>query len=90
VKIPGILYPESSDFAKRSRNVAWRAAVESSATVEQLAMQVYLLVFPISFSMMFRCCNGVPDFFLALKYLGFWTSITTSGKISMVFYSFTR
>ncbi|KAL5831783.1 hypothetical protein ACOSQ4_017137 [Xanthoceras sorbifolium] len=40
MKIPGILYPESSDFAKRSRNVAWRAAVESSATVEQLAIQV--------------------------------------------------
>ncbi|KAJ0084475.1 hypothetical protein Patl1_29478 [Pistacia atlantica] len=39
-KIPGILYPESSDFSKRSRNVAWRAAVESSTTVEQLAVQV--------------------------------------------------
>ncbi|XWS71212.1 hypothetical protein CRYUN_Cryun03dG0119300 [Craigia yunnanensis] len=39
-KIPGILYPESSDFAKRSKSVAWRAAVESSISVEQLAFQV--------------------------------------------------
>ncbi|KAL9458652.1 hypothetical protein AB3S75_007506 [Citrus x aurantiifolia] len=40
MKIPGILYPENSDFARRSRNVAWRAAVESSTSVEQLAIQV--------------------------------------------------
>ncbi|XWS52571.1 hypothetical protein CRYUN_Cryun11dG0082300 [Craigia yunnanensis] len=39
-KIPGILYPETSDFAKRSKSVAWRAAVESSTSVEQLAFQV--------------------------------------------------
>ncbi|KAK8288621.1 hypothetical protein V6Z12_D07G137200 [Gossypium hirsutum] len=39
-KIPGILYPESSDFAKRSRSIAWRAAVESSTSIEQLAFQV--------------------------------------------------
>ncbi|XVE59950.1 hypothetical protein DITRI_Ditri05aG0087600 [Diplodiscus trichospermus] len=39
-KIPGILYPESSDFAKRSKSVAWRAAVELSTSVEQLAFQV--------------------------------------------------
>ncbi|XVF04793.1 hypothetical protein REPUB_Repub05bG0116000 [Reevesia pubescens] len=39
-KIPGILYPESSDFAKRSKSVAWRAAVESSTCAEQLAFQV--------------------------------------------------
>ncbi|XVE78945.1 hypothetical protein DITRI_Ditri14bG0018800 [Diplodiscus trichospermus] len=39
-KIPGILYPESSDFAKRSKSVAWRAAVDSSTSVEQLAFQV--------------------------------------------------
>lgn len=39
-KIPGILYPENSDFAKRSRCVAWRAAVEMSTSVEQLALQV--------------------------------------------------
>ncbi|XVF19324.1 hypothetical protein REPUB_Repub11eG0100700 [Reevesia pubescens] len=39
-KIPDILYPESSDFAKRSKSVAWRAAVESAASVEQLAFQL--------------------------------------------------
>ncbi|XP_065867597.1 DDT domain-containing protein PTM [Euphorbia lathyris] len=40
MKIPGMLYPENSDFAKRSKYVAWRAAVESSTTAEQLALQV--------------------------------------------------
>ncbi|KAF2287418.1 hypothetical protein GH714_039857 [Hevea brasiliensis] len=40
MKIPGMLYPENSDFAKRSKYVCWRAAVESSTTVEQLALQV--------------------------------------------------
>ncbi|GMI89092.1 DDT-PHD PROTEIN3 [Hibiscus trionum] len=39
-KIPDILYPESSDFSKRSKSVAWRAAVDSSTNVEQLAFQV--------------------------------------------------
>ncbi|XVF47316.1 hypothetical protein PTKIN_Ptkin03bG0099600 [Pterospermum kingtungense] len=39
-RIPGILYPESSDFARRSKSVAWRAAVESSTSAEQLAFQV--------------------------------------------------
>ncbi|XP_028789234.1 DDT domain-containing protein PTM isoform X2 [Neltuma alba] len=39
-KIPGILYLENSDFPKRSKCVAWRAAVETSISVEQLAIQV--------------------------------------------------
>lgn len=39
-KIPGILYSDSSDIAKRSKYVTWRAAVESSTSVEQLAFQV--------------------------------------------------
>nr|XP_029151590.1 DDT domain-containing protein PTM isoform X1 [Arachis hypogaea] len=39
-KIPGILYPENSDFARRSKCIAWRAAVEMSTSVEQLAVQV--------------------------------------------------
>uniref|UniRef100_A0A5B6ZGD5 PHD-type domain-containing protein n=1 Tax=Davidia involucrata TaxID=16924 RepID=A0A5B6ZGD5_DAVIN len=39
-KIPGILYPDSSEFAKISKYVAWRAAVETSRSVEQLALQV--------------------------------------------------
>lgn len=45
MKIPGILYPENSDFARRSRTVAWRAAVESSTSVEQLAIQVRSHIF---------------------------------------------
>lgn len=40
MKIPGILYPESSDIARRIKHVAWRAAVESSISTEQLAFQV--------------------------------------------------
>ncbi|GLT82139.1 hypothetical protein SLE2022_005490 [Rubroshorea leprosula] len=40
VKIPGILYPENSDFAKRNKYVAWQAAVASSTSVEQVALQV--------------------------------------------------
>ncbi|KAJ8751271.1 hypothetical protein K2173_016452 [Erythroxylum novogranatense] len=39
-KIPGILYPENSDFARRTKNLTWRAAVESLKNVEQLALQV--------------------------------------------------
>ncbi|XP_050225867.1 DDT domain-containing protein PTM [Mercurialis annua] len=39
-KILGVVYPENSDFAKRSKYIAWRAAVELSTTVEQLALQV--------------------------------------------------
>ncbi|KAI4306753.1 hypothetical protein L6164_030005 [Bauhinia variegata] len=39
-KISGILYPENSDFARRSKYVAWRASVETSTSVEQLALQV--------------------------------------------------
>ncbi|GMP91307.1 hypothetical protein CsSME_00042063 [Camellia sinensis var. sinensis] len=39
-KIPGVLYSDSSEFAKRSKYVVWRAAVETSISVEQLALQV--------------------------------------------------
>ncbi|KAL5565828.1 hypothetical protein UlMin_028992 [Ulmus minor] len=39
-KIQGILYPENSEYAKRSKNVAWQAAVETSCSAEQLAFQV--------------------------------------------------
>ncbi|CAI8593494.1 unnamed protein product [Vicia faba] len=42
-KIPGILYPENSDFAKRSRCVSWRAVVEMSTSVDQLALQATAL-----------------------------------------------
>nr|XP_048322407.1 DDT domain-containing protein PTM-like isoform X3 [Ziziphus jujuba var. spinosa] len=40
VKIPGISYPENSEYAKRSKYVAWQAAVETSRSAEQLAFQV--------------------------------------------------
>ncbi|XP_068662421.1 DDT domain-containing protein PTM-like [Aristolochia californica] len=39
-KIPGIFYPDGSDFARRSKCVAWRASVEMSTSVAQLAYQV--------------------------------------------------
>ncbi|PON42193.1 Autoimmune regulator [Parasponia andersonii] len=39
-KIPGILYPENSEYAKRSKYVVWQAAVETSTSAEQLAFQV--------------------------------------------------
>ncbi|XP_010419831.1 PREDICTED: DDT domain-containing protein PTM-like [Camelina sativa] len=41
--IPGVFYPENSESAKRSRRVAWEAAVESSTTSEQLGLQVRIL-----------------------------------------------
>ncbi|KAL0751773.1 hypothetical protein Bca101_033776 [Brassica carinata] len=44
VNIPGIMYPtENSEPAKRSRRVAWEAAVDSSTTSEQLGFQVRTL-----------------------------------------------
>ncbi|XP_073139234.1 DDT domain-containing protein PTM [Henckelia pumila] len=39
-KITGILYPEVGENAKRTKCDAWRAAVETSRSVEQLALQV--------------------------------------------------
>ncbi|CAK9184354.1 unnamed protein product [Ilex paraguariensis] len=39
-KMVGVLYPDGSEFAKRSKYVAWRAAVETSGSVQQLALQV--------------------------------------------------
>ncbi|KAI3450013.1 hypothetical protein Pfo_006678 [Paulownia fortunei] len=38
-KIPGILYPDSGEYAKRTKYASWRAAVETSRSVEQLALQ---------------------------------------------------
>ncbi|KAH9623812.1 hypothetical protein KSS87_007049 [Heliosperma pusillum] len=40
MKIPDVLYSESLKNTKRSKYVAWRAAVEASASIEQLALQV--------------------------------------------------
>ncbi|XP_038709113.1 DDT domain-containing protein PTM-like isoform X1 [Tripterygium wilfordii] len=39
-KLPGIFYPEGTDFSRRSKYIAWRASVESSTSVEQLALRV--------------------------------------------------
>ncbi|XP_051141834.1 DDT domain-containing protein PTM-like [Andrographis paniculata] len=39
-KIPGIIYPESGEYAKRTKCASWRAAVEASRSVHQLALQV--------------------------------------------------
>ncbi|KAK6925566.1 Zinc finger, PHD-finger [Dillenia turbinata] len=40
LKIPGVFYPDGSEFAKRRKCLAWRAAVEASTCAEQLALQV--------------------------------------------------
>ncbi|XP_010273302.1 PREDICTED: DDT domain-containing protein PTM [Nelumbo nucifera] len=40
IKIPGILYPDGSELAKRSKYIAWRAALEMCISVPQLAFQV--------------------------------------------------
>ncbi|CAN4098961.1 unnamed protein product [Withania somnifera] len=42
-KIPGIYYAEGSETAKRSRQLAWRAAVDVCKTISQLALQVRYL-----------------------------------------------
>ncbi|KAL6009993.1 hypothetical protein ACLOJK_000424 [Asimina triloba] len=39
-KIPGITYPDGSEFSKRCKCIAWRAAVQMSTCVPQLAYQV--------------------------------------------------
>ncbi|XP_020086891.1 DDT domain-containing protein PTM [Ananas comosus] len=39
-KIPSILYPDGSDIARRSKCIAWRAAVEMSKSVAQLLFQI--------------------------------------------------
>lgn len=43
-KIPGIFYPDGSELAKRSKRIAWRAAVEMSMIVAHLAYQVGMLL----------------------------------------------
>ncbi|GAA0179270.1 hypothetical protein LIER_29952 [Lithospermum erythrorhizon] len=39
-KLPDILYPENSEVSRRNRSIAWRAALEASSSVQQLALQV--------------------------------------------------
>ncbi|XP_021751493.1 DDT domain-containing protein PTM-like [Chenopodium quinoa] len=40
MKLPDIQYPDASEIARRTKCVAWRAAVETSTSLEQLALQV--------------------------------------------------
>ncbi|KNA22597.1 hypothetical protein SOVF_030890 [Spinacia oleracea] len=40
MKIPDLQYPEASEHARRTKCVAWRASVEKSTSLEQLALQV--------------------------------------------------
>ncbi|CAL9749761.1 unnamed protein product [Musa acuminata subsp. burmannicoides] len=42
-RIPGICYPESVDLPRRSRQLAWRAAVQMCKNASQLALQVRYL-----------------------------------------------
>ncbi|CAI9105531.1 OLC1v1004470C3 [Oldenlandia corymbosa var. corymbosa] len=46
-KIPGVCYAETSEAPKRSRRLVWRAAVEMSRNVSQLALQVRYLDFHV-------------------------------------------
>ncbi|KAM0823271.1 hypothetical protein ACQ4PT_070973 [Festuca glaucescens] len=39
-KIPTIVYPEGSQFARRLKYIAWRAAVEMAQNVSQLILQI--------------------------------------------------
>ncbi|KAM0887149.1 hypothetical protein ACQ4PT_029240 [Festuca glaucescens] len=39
-KIPTIVYPEGSQFARRLKYIAWRAAVEMAQNVSQLVLQI--------------------------------------------------
>ncbi|KAL0419529.1 UNVERIFIED_CONTAM: DDT domain-containing protein PTM, partial [Sesamum radiatum] len=54
-KIPGILYPDSGEYAKRTKYASWRAAVETSRSVEQLALQACL------FYLHFPCFLALPS-----------------------------
>ncbi|KAL4204305.1 hypothetical protein AMTRI_Chr01g109090 [Amborella trichopoda] len=39
-KLPGLVYNEGSDFAKRSKYIAWRACLEMATSVAQLGCQL--------------------------------------------------
>lgn len=43
-KISHVFYPDGSELARRSKFVAWRAAVEMSKTVAQLTFLVIVIV----------------------------------------------
>lgn len=40
IKIPTILYSDGSQFARRSKYIAWQAAVEMAENVAQFILQV--------------------------------------------------
>ncbi|KAG6409957.1 hypothetical protein SASPL_128001 [Salvia splendens] len=44
-KIDGVSYPDGGDYAKRTKCLAWSAALEASKTVEQLALQACVRLF---------------------------------------------
>lgn len=61
-KISSIFYTDGSEIPKRSRQLAWRAAVEMSNNASQLALQVWFLFaialkssFPLIFAWIFSC-----------------------------------
>jgi hypothetical protein len=70
----GILYPESSEYAKRSKYIAWRAAVEISTSAEQLALQVIGLrtFFLLNGDYLVFQCPSFLAFFLRMYFMSFW------------------
>uniref|UniRef100_A0A0D9X2I4 PHD-type domain-containing protein n=1 Tax=Leersia perrieri TaxID=77586 RepID=A0A0D9X2I4_9ORYZ len=50
IKIPTILYNDGSEFARRSKYIAWRAAVEMAENVAQLILQIKELEFNIKWT----------------------------------------
>ncbi|KAL6657424.1 hypothetical protein ACP70R_005204 [Stipagrostis hirtigluma subsp. patula] len=51
-KIPTILYPDGSQFARRFKYIAWRAAVEMAENVAQLILQIKELEWNIKWTEM--------------------------------------
>ncbi|KAF8397829.1 hypothetical protein HHK36_016754 [Tetracentron sinense] len=60
-KISGIFYTEGSDIPKRSRRLAWRAAVEMSKNASQLALQVRYLDLHIKWGELVRPESSFQD-----------------------------
>ncbi|XP_022635438.1 DDT domain-containing protein PTM isoform X2 [Vigna radiata var. radiata] len=60
-KISGILYADGSEIPKRSRQVVWRAAVQSSRNASQLALQVRYLDFHVRWNDLIRPEHNLLD-----------------------------
>lgn len=60
-KIPGIYYVEASDTPKRSRRLVWRAAVEMSKNISQLALHVRYLDFHVRWNDLVRPEQNIQD-----------------------------